>query len=252
MIIAGTTMTAGSTGTSHKVPVARTRPVARIRPHLFLFLVFALLPWRNALAQVSGSANYSVNSPIPDNDASGLSSTVTFASPQINAVQTMNVTLNITGGFNGDLYAYLTHGSGFAVLLNRVGKTGANGLGYADGGFNVTLGDAASNGDIHSYQLTVNPGGAALSGTWAPDARNIDPAVSLDTSPRTAFLNSFNGIDPNGSWTLFVADVSAGGVSTLNSWGLQVIGVPEPSVPFLTTVGGLALLLSARRSKRAI
>ena len=25
--------------------------------------------------------------------------------------------------FNGDLYAYLTHGSGFSVLLNRVGRT---------------------------------------------------------------------------------------------------------------------------------
>ena len=34
------------------------------------------------------------------------------------------MTLNLSGGWNGDLYAYLVHNSGFAVLLNRVGRNG--------------------------------------------------------------------------------------------------------------------------------
>ena len=39
----------------------------------------------------------------------------------------VQVTLHLSGGYNGDLYAYLTHGDGFAVLLNRVGVGQAQG-----------------------------------------------------------------------------------------------------------------------------
>lgn len=216
-----------------------------------VLLAFILFPPGRAWAQqATNIANYSVNSAVPDNDASGLSSTVTFASSQISSLDAVVVTLDLSGGYNGDLYAYLTHSSGFAVLLNRAGRTAANGLGYADSGFNVTLGDSAANGDIHSYRFAFNPGGGAVSGVWAPDARNIDPTVALDTSPRSAFLNSFRGLDPNGTWTLFVADVSAGGVSTLNSWGLQVVGVPEPGTSGLIILGGVVLLSFSRHSKQ--
>jgi hypothetical protein len=45
-----------------------------------------------------------------------------------------------------------------------------------------------------------------------------------DLDPRTAFLSSFKGLDPNGEWTLFVADLSAGNISTLVSWGLNIEG----------------------------
>lgn len=226
----------------------RTSTSTRTSRNVLLVVFFALLLCGGALAQTSTSAIFSVNSPIPDNDASGFASTVSLSSPGITSIENLGVTLSIGGGFNGDLYAYLTHSSGFAVLLNRVGRTTANGLGYADSGFNLTLEDAAANGDIHSYQLLVNPGGAALSGTWAPDARQIDPTAALDSSPRSAFLSSFNGLDPNGTWTLFVADVSPGGISTLDSWGLQVVGVPEPSTMTLFVLCG-AFVLFFRRYK---
>ena len=32
----------------------------------------------------------------------------------------------------------------------------------------------------------------------------------------------------NGNWTLYLADVSGGDVSTLNSWALEIAAVPEP------------------------
>jgi hypothetical protein len=38
----------------------------------------------------------------------------------------VNVGLQLSGGWNGDLYAYLVHSSGFAVLLNRVGRGTGN------------------------------------------------------------------------------------------------------------------------------
>jgi subtilisin-like proprotein convertase family protein len=37
------------------------------------------------------------------------------------------------------------------------------------------------------------------------------------------------GTSPNGTWSLFIADLSGGGVSTVQSWGLQmdIVAVPE-------------------------
>src|SRR5262245_1732778 len=70
----------------------------------------------------------------------------------IGFINDVNVTVNISGGFNGDLYGYLIHDSGFAILLNRVGRTGSDSFGYSDPGFSsVRLDDSAVNGDIHLY-----------------------------------------------------------------------------------------------------
>jgi subtilisin-like proprotein convertase family protein len=42
-------------------------------------------------------------------------------------------------------------------------------------------------------------------------------------------LASFLSTNPNGTWSLFIADLSGGGVSTVQSWGLQmdIVAVPE-------------------------
>jgi subtilisin-like proprotein convertase family protein len=182
-----------------------------------------------------------VNTPIPDGNPTGLSSTINVEGL---GTQLLDVTVNldISGGSNGDLYAYLSHGgSGFAVLLNRVGKTATDPFGYGDAGFHITLSDAASL-DIHNYG---GNSGLALTGTWQPDGRNVNPQLVLDTSPRTARFNSFLGSDPNGLWTLVVADMAAGGgQATLQSWGVDATAtpVPEPNASklfFLMAVAGL-------------
>ncbi len=169
-----------------------------------------------------------VNISIPDGLSTGRAS-VTNITSLIGGLTDVNVTLNVSGGWNGDLYAYLVHDSGFAVLLNRAGKRAADSLGYDDAGFNVTLDDQAANGDIHSYRLTLStnhntPLGGPLTGTWAPDGRTNDPANVLDTHPRTDLLGSFNGLNPNGEWVLFVADDASGDISTLVSWSLELCG----------------------------
>jgi len=137
----------------------------------------------------------------------------------------VNVRLRIDGGYNGDLYGYLVHSTGFAVLLNRSGRTGSDPFGYADAGFNITL-DGSAATDIHSYG---GNSGNQLTGTWQADARNVDPATVTDASSRSAYLSSFNTLDADGSWTLFLADMSGGDVSTLVSWGLDIEVVPEPT-----------------------
>ena len=212
-------------------------------------LVFGLmlLATSDSRAQLTtNAASYTVNSAVPDGDASGLSDTRTLAATGISSIQAVVVRLDLSGGFNGDLYAYLTHGPGFAVLLNRPGRTATDALGYPDSGFHVILDDAALNGDIHSYRLTTNPGGGVLSGNWAPDGRNVDPALAVDTSGRSALLASLRGLDANGSWTLFVADAAPGGVATLNAWGLEIVGVPEPYPAAVLACGAGVFLIFKR------
>lgn len=200
-------------------------------------------------AQVTENENYPVGLPIPDNNASGLAVTVPFSSTEVFQITDLEVSLDISGGFNGDYYAYLTHDSGFSVLLNRVGRDAGNAFGYPDSGLDVLLDHSAGNGDIHTYQSVLNPGGGVLTGTWAPDARTQDPSFVLDTSPRSAFLSSFNGLDPNGDWTLFIADLDPGSYGTLQSWGLNVTGVPEPSTLGLLLLGS-GLLVRKWRAGR--
>lgn len=198
------------------------------------------------------STNFLVNLPIPDNSPSGIASTMDVTS-SIDRIGDLNVSLRVSGGFNGDLYGYLSHDSGFSVLLNRVGRTSTDQLGYGDAGFDVLFDDSAVNGDIHTYRLKLsgNTTFIPVTGTWAPDARTADPATVTSGDPRTAFLNSFYTADPSGKWTLFLADLSPGGSSTLVSWGLEITQIPEPSQVALLLAGGFMLLFATQRWRKS-
>jgi hypothetical protein len=136
-----------------------------------------------------------------------------------------------------------------AILLKRVGVSSSNGVGYANAGFgadaqqvNFTLDDQAAQ-DVHFYQagsFALNANGQ-LTGTWQPDGRVLAPSSSsgaFDLALRSSKLNSFNGLDPNGQWTLFVADVSPGNAGSIVGWGLDIATVPEPSATVLGLLGG--------------
>ncbi len=197
---------------------------------------------------------YGPNAAIPDNSTAGVSDTELVTS-SIATITSIQVSLQITGNgtaYNGDFYAYLTNGTGFSVLLNRAGRTAGNPYGYADNGFNVSFAAAAANGDIHNYQTVLNPAGVALTGVWQPDGRNVNPANSLDTSARSAMLDSFSGQNPNANWTLFVADVSPVGTGTFTGWSMQITGVavPEPSPWLLVTLFATLAWLKSISSRR--
>ncbi len=179
---------------------------------------------------------------IPDGNVTGWSDTRILTGIAENTILDVNVWLDLGGGWNGDLYAYLTHDTGFSVLLNRVGRTASDGFGYADAGMSVVLDDSAALGDLHGYRAI--PGYATLiqgEHRWQPDGRAADPVTVLDTTPRTAWLSSFQGLDPNGAWTLFVADLSNGEEGWVRGWGLEITTTNGiPAVP----EGGSVLLLT--------
>ncbi len=199
---------------------------------------------------------------IPDGNPAGLTDTrVISGIPSWAGIASVQVSLNLSGGYNGDLYAYLRHEVGtevgFAVLLNRVGKSSNNPLdgelyfGYPDTGFLVTFSDSAL-ADIHVYRSVsyqTNSSGQLL-GTWQPDGREVSPYTVLTSDPRTAFLSSFIGLDPNGAWTLFVADCSSGEVTTLQTWGLNILTIPEPGSAVLVALAAVGTAIGMPRVRR--
>lgn len=203
-------------------------------------LALALICGVTASAQtVTTSTNFNVGMAVPDDMLSGIANSEIVSTP-ITYISGLKVSLKLTGTWNGDLFCFLSHSSGYTVLLNRVGRRSGSNLGYGDEGFNVSFDDAAANGDVHVYRRTLNgsdsvPISGALTNVWAPDARTNSPSAVLDTDPRTALLSSFNGLNPNGEWVLFVADMEAGDTYTLDNWGLEITGYTPPSIALQPT-----------------
>lgn len=212
----------------------------RISIALLGIVIAAVFPSAHAATTI---VDWTVNSAVPDDSPTGLSDTRTITGSPILGITRVDLRLQFSGGWNGDLYAYLSHSSGFVIALNRPGKTLLNAIGSGSSGLNITLSDFAAS-DIH----TGIPGSGLVTGSWQPDARNVDPDLVLDSSPRTVFFSSFNGLSADGSWTLFTADMSSGDQSTLVSWGLTILGTPEPSRAMLLMLGSLGLMMHRRRS----
>jgi subtilisin-like proprotein convertase family protein len=200
-----------------------------------------------------------LNTDIPELNPSGISDARTVDLDPSLILIDVNVSLTISGsgfgGFNGDLFVTLQHESGYAVLLNRPGVRDGFPSGYSDtSGLSVTFDDAAP-ADVHSYRLTLNgsesiPISGPLVGSWSPDARDVDPLTVSQSSPRTAFLDSFDGHAAKGEWTLFLSDRSAGGTHQLKSWELNIQTIPEPSTNALASIFGLILLFKAAFQKK--
>lgn len=205
------------------------------------FMKRTLIPWllpvtlvtgsSSALGQMRWSHTYTTPIDIPDAGEIVDLRNVGISGSHITDV---SVSLDIVGigadgGFNGDLYAALSHGSGFSVLLNRVGKLTGTGFGYGDDGIHVTLSDTATpnHGDIHNYRQILTgqhstPVNGGPAGTWQPDGRLATPDVVLGSTARTATLSALNGLDPGGNWTLLLSDNSAGATSRLTQWNLTI------------------------------
>ena len=201
-----------------------------------------------AWGQTTNTTSLTINTAVPDNNQNGLATAFTL-SGMVAPITSVTVSVDITGGFNGDLYAYLVGpNGGFAVLLNRSGVSSTSTYGYSDTGFNVTFSDTAAH-DIHSYQnYSPTITGGVLQGAWQPDGGNINPQSAPSSFPaaQTAMLSSFAGTDANGQWVFFIADLSAGGQSTLQTLGVTVVTAPEPATIALCGAGFLGLISAQR------
>jgi subtilisin-like proprotein convertase family protein len=206
-------------------------------------IVAGLAPGLGAQTKIFTQNSTSATVVIPNNNLSGVAEQLTFSST-LTSISDVEVSLDIAGGYDGDYYAYLTYGTGFAVLLNREGSSIGNSYGSPYSGYNVTFSGSAPNGNIN----LANAVGGIVTGTWQPDGRNVSPlGVVYNASPsQTALLSSFDGLNPNGTWDLFIADISVGGQGSLVRWGLTVTqdptDVPDNGGTLGLSVLGVSLL----------
>ena len=100
------------------------------------------------------------------------------------------------GGWNGDLYAYLVHSSGFSVAGSCRPGRGWRAFGYGDAGLNVNL--AATGTSIHRVWRNRHH----VSGSPAANSELAD-------GQHERSLGSFLSTSPNGTWSLFIADLGA-------------------------------------------
>jgi hypothetical protein len=197
-----------------------------------------------ALYNVPGAPGDVNGGVIPDGNLSGWSQTLTV-SGLTGTVGEIRINLTISGGYNGDLYAYLSHDGKLVPLLTRVGSTGAPGdFGYDTAGMNVTLADGGA--------LNIHGVSSPVSGTtYKPDGQGLDLTTLQPNGPATySTLASFNTTTLNGEWTLFFADVSGGATNTITGWSMDIDIVPEPINVALGVFGGLFLVGSLCRSER--
>ena len=141
------------------------------------------------------AAEYSQSQPqaIPD-DGTRVSRVTVPGSAGI--VRDVNVSLNISHTFAGDLDVTLTHASNTVELFTNVGGS--------DAGFQVSLDDEA---------------GTDIGVANTPDDT---PVVGAFNPEDAALLSVFDGLDASGRWTLTVVDNSEADVGTLHSWGLRI------------------------------
>ena len=121
------------------------------------------------------------------------------------AVAEVTVTLNISGGHNGDLLAILIAPNGtMRTLMDQPGVTCNYGFGQSGKSMSITFSDA----EPKSIQDQID--GGNLSGSYR--AADILGSFGLTSSTSA-----------NGTWTLLLADqASGGGTSHLNSWSLKL------------------------------
>jgi hypothetical protein len=178
---------------------------------------------------------------IPDADLNGIVQTINVSTSGLASIDLLTVNLETSGGWNGDLYAYLSHSGFISVLVNRPGRTVLLPDGSPTSGMKLTLTDFAIL-DLHLATGEFN-------GVFQPDGRNVHPLLALDTDSRTTPLSNFTSTAPTGDWHLFIADVAGGEEATLLNWSISITGeaIPETSSTLLVALSTCAYLTRRRR-----
>lgn len=169
-------------------------------------------------------------------------------------VADVDVLVRINHNFLGDLTIKLVGPGGTRVtLLNRSGLPGNLDDGSEVGGDSSNLRDTApilfddtAPSGVPSESMGLGLSSATVVGsgpTAGPD--NYLPHVEGDP------LSLFEGSDPNGLWTLYVGDSSAGAAGTFVAWELRVSTrvIPEPTTLGLITLA-CGWVVPHRRARR--
>jgi subtilisin-like proprotein convertase family protein/CheY-like chemotaxis protein len=98
----------------------------------------------------------------------------------------------------------------------------------------ILMSDVGGGNDANNLTLTFEDGAPAVpatlvSGTFAPtNSGTVDPfPAPAPAAPYGAALSAFNGVDPNGTWQLFVVDDAGGDFGSFGGgWSLKFTAAP--------------------------
>ncbi len=205
---------------------------------ILLTLSLTVTAWAGAGTTFSNSSPITINDPVatgisnpyPSNiSVSGLMGTVTNVSVTLN---------NVNHTFIPDV----------DILL--VAPTGAN---------LILLSDVSSGNDITNTTFTLDDAAAGTvptTGTLSPGTykptniagADVFPAPAPAASANTTLAAAFNGIDPNGTWSLYATDDFAVDLGTIgNGWTLSVTTSMSSATSF--TNGAAIFLNDSPRNK---
>lgn len=155
---------------------------------------------------------------IPDDDATGITSTLTV--PTTMSTSDVDIDIDISHTYVGDLIVTITHGGVSVVILDQPGVPASN-FGCNQDDIDSTFDDEGAA----TAESTCNTTGAAISG-------NVIPFSALTV---------FDNIDPSGVWTITVSDNEGQDTGTLNTWCVTTTSIAAnvPCLSNLTNANGL-------------
>ncbi|GAL91328.1 proprotein convertase P-domain-containing protein [Microcystis aeruginosa] len=175
---------------------------------------------------------------IPDNNATGASSTITIPTSSNFSITNITVTLNnLTHSWVGDLIANLTYvpTNTTVSLFNRIGRP------------TDTFGDSSNFNGNYSFNdaFTGNLWTVAASGggDFVIPGGNYFP-TGAGSGTLVPILTSLGGSQTAGDWRLTISDNAEDDTGSLGSWTLNLEGTPiaPVSVPESNSVLGLLAL----------
>ncbi len=158
----------------------------------------------------------STDVPKPIADNSSVSSTLTV--PDGYCVGDIQLDLNITHTFVGDLAITLAHNATTVTVVNRPQSPSGN---CSSNNLNVRLDDLGSGGSI---QNNCGANSDAPTPTSPPSFTPANP------------LAGFSGIGVGGVWTLTVSDLATIDTGTLNAWTLRIAASGAVCPPIATNM----------------
>ena len=136
---------------------------------------------------------------IPDDDATGISST--FTVPASGIIDDIDIEVDITHTYVGDLIITVEHNGTTVILADQPGVP-ASTYGCNENNVDVIFDDEATS---------------AVEGVC-----NSNPAIGGSVIPEEA-LSAFDGMDQSGTWTITVSDNAGQDTGDLNEWCLTIV-----------------------------
>lgn len=206
-----------------------------------------------AVAGASMAAGFTVTGTggaIPDNNTTGFSNTANFSGPagSITSIDSVQI-FNLNHTWVGDLIMYVEHGGQRFTLFQRVQGDGGTGAGDSS-----NLGGTYIFDTISSQTLEANAGSNTSTSYVVPGgsyrAAHQTNELATTVAPNSVFSSGsvFNGMDPNGGWTIHATDGAGADTGSFGDWVVkgQYNAVPEPAT--MAALGlGVAALLRRRR-----